>query len=371
MRISCLELAASVLLMVSFAHAADNKTKESAPADWNRFTAAQYLDAREEWWMNWPKAQRDHDTACVSCHTALPYGISRPNLHTGPNAAARSPQEVRMLGYITKRVTLWNEVKPFYSTEDRGGRKTEESRGTEAVMNAMILARYDQASGQLREITKEALAAMWSQQLTSGEEAGSWDWINFHAGPWESDESHYWGATLGAVTTGITPASYRKSPEVQQRLEKLREYLGRDYDKQPLLNQITVLWASSKIPGLLTVLQRDALLAGIRAHRQADGGWTTANLATWKRKDGTPLDTTSDGYATGLIVLALHEAKVPGANGDMQSGKNWLIANQRADGHWDANSVNKQREATADPYKFMSDAATAYATMALNSFDDR
>jgi squalene-hopene/tetraprenyl-beta-curcumene cyclase len=39
---------------------------------WDQKAAAAYLDRRQEWWMSWPKAQRDHDTFCVSCHTAVP-----------------------------------------------------------------------------------------------------------------------------------------------------------------------------------------------------------------------------------------------------------------------------------------------------------
>src|SRR5262249_21518078 len=43
--------------------------------------AAVYLDSRLDWWVHWPNAARDHDTSCVSCHTALPYALARPTLH--------------------------------------------------------------------------------------------------------------------------------------------------------------------------------------------------------------------------------------------------------------------------------------------------
>jgi squalene-hopene/tetraprenyl-beta-curcumene cyclase len=368
MRVSCLRLVAPVLLSVSLAHAEGVKVKDTATlSDWNRFTAAQYLDAREQWWMNWPKAQRDHETACVSCHTALPYAMGRAALHTTSEPTPLSPQETQMLRYVTKRVTLWKEVEPFYKTEERGPRKSEESRGTEAVLNALILTRYDERSGRLREITKEALQNMWALQIKSGEEAGSWDWINFQGAPWESNDSHYWGATLGAVIYGSTPDSYRKQHAIQENLVHLRAYLVKDYDKQPIMNRISVLWASSKMPGLLTHTQRAALLKDIAAHQQQDGGWTTATLGPWKRKDGTPLDTASDGYATALVVYAMHEAGIPAENKLIQNGRRWLVQNQASDGHWNATSVNKQREASADPAKFMSDGATGYAAMALSS----
>src|SRR5262245_54358203 len=44
--------------------------------------ATTYLDSRLEWWLHWPNAARDHDTSCVSCHTALPYALARPVLRT-------------------------------------------------------------------------------------------------------------------------------------------------------------------------------------------------------------------------------------------------------------------------------------------------
>jgi squalene-hopene/tetraprenyl-beta-curcumene cyclase len=239
------------------------------------------------------------------------------------------------------------------------------------VMNALILTRYDVASGHLREITKDALKNMSSLQIKTGDEAGSWDWINFHGAPFESDESHYWGATLGALAYGSAPASYRKQPAVQANLALLRTYLTKDYDKQPLVNRISVLWASGKVPSLLTREQREALLKDIASHQQRDGGWTTATLGPWKRTDGTPLDTASDGYATALVVYAMYEAGIPAQNKLIQEGRRWLVQNQAADGHWNATSLNKQREASAAPAKFMSDAATGYAAMALSSIPER
>src|SRR5438128_9555690 len=53
---------------------------ESSPS-WNSRAAAAYLDGRLDWWLHWPNAARDHDTSCVSCHTAVPYALARPALH--------------------------------------------------------------------------------------------------------------------------------------------------------------------------------------------------------------------------------------------------------------------------------------------------
>src|SRR5580692_12541184 len=47
---------------------------------WDPKAAAAYLDQRAAWWMGWQGASRDHQTFCISCHTALPYALSRPAL---------------------------------------------------------------------------------------------------------------------------------------------------------------------------------------------------------------------------------------------------------------------------------------------------
>src|SRR5579864_702214 len=100
---------------------------------WDEKAAATYLDKREGWWMEWPKAARDHDTFCISCHTALPYALSRPAFRKALGEETASENERGILDNVSKRVRLWKEVAPFYSDADRGEHKTAESRGTESV----------------------------------------------------------------------------------------------------------------------------------------------------------------------------------------------------------------------------------------------
>jgi squalene-hopene/tetraprenyl-beta-curcumene cyclase len=352
----------------------------TAPAEWDRNAAGRYLDARETWWMNWPTARRDHDTACISCHTAVPYAMARPALRQSLGESAPSATEQQMLDYVLKRVNLWAEVKPFYSDQEMGAKKTIESRGTESVLNALVLARYDNQQGHLNSATKLAFSNMWGTQLgneAGAGEAGSWNWLNFHNAPWESDESHYYGATLGAIAVGLAPDHYANDADIQPQLQRLRDYLTRNYEAQPLVNRVVLLWASSRLPGLLSSGQRTALLVEIGQQQRADGGWSLTTLGSWKREDHTRLDDRSDGYATGLIVYALEQAAsskneapllTPGDQAAMARGIAWLRTHQdKAAGLWPAYSLNKQRDAATDIGHFMSDAATSYSVMALTA----
>jgi squalene-hopene/tetraprenyl-beta-curcumene cyclase len=90
-------------------------------------------------------------------------------------------------------------------------------------------------------------------------------------------------------------------------------------------------------------------------------------VGTWKRKDRTPLVTSSDGYATGLITYVLQQAGVSRDNVHVSSGLLWLGRNQTWwSGDWKAYSLNKRRlNPFANPAGFMDDAATAYAVLAL------
>jgi hypothetical protein len=76
-------------------------------SSWDQKAAAAYLDQRAAWWMEWPKAARDHETFCVSCHTAVPYALSRPALRKSLAETAPSANERKLLDNVTKRVRFW------------------------------------------------------------------------------------------------------------------------------------------------------------------------------------------------------------------------------------------------------------------------
>ena len=345
---------------------------------WDPKAAAAYLDYREGWWAEWTGSARDHGTFCVSCHTALPYALSRPALRVALAERSPSVNERRLIEDVTQRVRLWQDIGPYYS--DQGyDHRTAESRGTESVLNALILASHDAQSGQLSEDTRAAFDHMWALQQTTGEDAGSWPWLQFDQEPWEANDSAYYGAALAAMAVGTAPGNYASTPEIQGNLRRLREYLNRESAPQSTINRVFLLWASTKLPGLLSAEQRKAVIHEALDKQQADGGWRLASISwkwngwslkslanMWIREDGTPMEGKSDGLATSLIILAVQEAGVPPDNPQVKRGLSWLMGNQNAkEGFWPASSVNKRRHISSDTGRFMSDAATAFAVLAL------
>jgi squalene-hopene/tetraprenyl-beta-curcumene cyclase len=341
-------------------------------ANWSPAAAAAYLDQRETWWQKWPEAQREQGTECVSCHTVLPYAWTRPMLRAQLGQPQQTAIETAMLQSIEKRVNDWQQIGPWYPDPAHA----QPSRATESVMNAVILQAYSTAQPQdpIAAISRRASDQAWALQLTSGDDAGGWLWQDFHEAPWESPESAYSGAAWMALAVGGAPAGYDNDPSYQAHVQSLRGYLQRHYDTQPPLNQLYVLWASAKMPGLLTNAQRTDLVQRVDALQLSDGGWSLAALDKQTRVKPAFLDMLkkansgdgSDGIATGLAVLALEEtggAQDPA----VKRGLAWLNHSQNQQGNWWASSLNGFRDPHSDMGLFMSDAATGYAILALDN----
>ena len=340
--------------------------RKAIQSSWDPRAAASYLDGRQNWWMTWPNAARDHDTFCVTCHTAVPYALARPALRIALGERDLTGTEQVLLRNVIKRVRLWNEVEPFFADQTYGLPKTSESRGTEAVINALILATYDAGKGALSDETRQAFNNLWALQFKTGELKGGWAWFSFGLEPWESQGGPYFGAALAAIAVGTAPSGYAASPDVQDRLKALGDFLQRRVEKESLFNRVMALWGSTKLPALLTPNQRQAIIDDVLRLQKDDGGWSMSSLGPWKRVDGTPLDLNSDGYATGLIVLVLQEFGGASTQTANQKALTWLVRHQDpTGGMWSASSLNKQRDPTSDIGKFMSDAATAFAVLAL------
>ena len=360
---------AALIALVAAATVAIGASQQSADhgtTGFNVQAAAAYLDARAEWWAAWPNAARDRGTFCISCHTTLPYALARPAIRATLGERQPSAAETKIFDNLLTRARSWRDVEPFYPDQTRGIPKTSESRAIEAVMNAVVLSRRDARLGHLSDDTRTALDVMWALQMKTGPNNGGWTWLNFNYEPWESPNSPYFGASLAALAVGSAPDGYAASSDIQDRVKALRGYFERNHSTVSLHNQLMGVWASGRLPALLTPAQRQSTIDAVFARQQADGGWSTTSLGTYQRVDKTANETTSDGYATALVTLALQEAGVARSDAHVAKGLDWLRRHQNgATGSWKATSLNKQRDPESDIGKFMDDAATAYAVLAL------
>ena len=83
-------------------------------------------------------------------------------------------------------------------------------------------------------------------------------------------------------------------------------------------------------------------------------------MAACSRMNSEPPETAIDAR------VAPSSAGVPRTEPRLARGLEWLRGHQDPQtGSWVASSLNKKRPPEADPAKFMSDAATAYAVLSL------
>jgi squalene-hopene/tetraprenyl-beta-curcumene cyclase len=354
---------------------------ENNPGQWNKIGAAQFLDNRGEAWFNFGSAhrgQKETKSTCVSCHSLLPYALARPTLRRISDDSPPTKLETKILEQTKSRVANWDrldaaELQLMYDFDDD---KKKQSRGTEAILNALILSFDDRFQGRKEpsDSTKNAVSILWATQIDQGPHKGSWEWINFGMEPWESNGSPYFGASLAAVAVGTVQGNGLNNTEgdSKQRLGALRNYLTTNFAAQNLHNRVWMLWASSSLDGLLTPAQKDQLIDQILAKQQASGGWTLGSLGDFTHGEVKTAATTPDGYSTGLILHVLQVAGLTKENPQVSKGLTWLRSNQDPSGAWRAMSVNKIRSpespkpALAHIGKFMWDAATGYAVLALS-----
>jgi squalene-hopene/tetraprenyl-beta-curcumene cyclase len=294
--------------------------------------SAEYLDRVA---VEWTRKRN-----CGSCHTNVPYLMARSALR---EPASPGLGEVRT--FFEHRVAHWDdankEAKPKWDAE--------------VVATAQALAISDAVTtAKLHPLTRRALDRMWTLQTKEG----GWDWLKCGWPPYEHDD--YYGAIVAALAAGYAPEDYAHGPSARQGLERLREYF-RNTAPPDLHHRTMLLWAATRLDGLMDGEQKEAAIRAIRAIQRRDGGWCLPSLGGWKRRDGSPNDpnSPSDGYATGMLVFVLREAGVPASDPAIVRGVGWLKANERVSGRWFTRSLNDDKD------HFIADAGTAFAVMAL------
>ncbi|HUO12809.1 MAG TPA: hypothetical protein VMU37_08645 [Caulobacteraceae bacterium] len=358
---------ASAAMLLAYVIAGAPSGRAADAPGWDPKAAARYLDGRESEWQAWDRPQKDRGTLCVSCHTQATYAFARPVLRRMLGETEMPVPERLMLASIQKRIKLWPAMQPFYSDISSGAGKEVEAHNAEAVLNAWMLESYDQGAATLSDPARAAFDNAWALQSKDGPDAGSWVWQNFNLAPWEGPESRYHWAALMAVAVGRAPGDYRHDSKIAPNLALLTSYLRSHYEKEVRLNKIVALWASKWFPEVVAPNQREDLLKTLRGLQQPDGGWSDTDLGPWTRRDTSQAKPGSDGYATAIIVLVLQEiGETPASDPSLARGLDWLVTHQdKASGAWVAWSVNKDRDPKSMDGRFMSDAATAYAVLAL------
>ncbi len=364
-----------IAVLVAVVNLASGPVQAGDESRWDGKAAAKYLDARAAEWAKFGGANRGQGAdkvSCVSCHTMLSYALGRPAARHLDGEDRPTAQEDRMLEQVRHRVANWKDLDTpqFRLSYDFDERKKLESWGTESVLNALLLSLNDRRLGLKTpsDSTRDALRNLWALQKADGTDAGSWDWLDFGLRPWEASEARYYGAALASIAVGSAPGYLRSGsdPQVQTGLDRLRRYFRGHVEKQNLHNLIWTLWASTVVDGLLTGIERDRIVGQVLAKQQDNGGWSLASLGEFKRQDNTPQETGPDGYATGLALHTLQLAGVPKQHPGIAKGLAWLGAHQHESGAWVGYSLNKRRDPASHAGKFMTDASTAFALLALD-----
>lgn len=292
-----------------------------------RLSVARAVDFIDSASLHWQRSR-----GCVTCHTNGAYLMARAQLNADPEPHA----SVR--GFFDQYVAGWAKKKP-----DPEG----------IVATASALAMDDAARGKLTDTTRAAFDEAWAAQRPDG----SWDWLKCGWGPFESDD-HY-GVTLAAIAAAKAPGGYAKTGQAAAGLAKLRSWLENHPPRLPH-HKGMMLWLGHELPNW--VKQEDRLrwqneLLGLQL---PDGGWATAALGDWKRKDGSAqtLDQ-ADGYGTGFTVFALRQSGLPASHSAIRLGIDWLKTHQRESGRWFTRSPYK------DGRHYISHAGTVFALLAL------
>jgi squalene-hopene/tetraprenyl-beta-curcumene cyclase len=322
-------------------------------AEWDPRAAALYLDGRQKEWFAWPVAKATGGT-CLSCHTNMTYLLARPVLRRVLRESQPTEWEKGLLDSLRTRAAI-QSAKEFApkATEE----KAAQGFGVETVLAALLLPTPDAIP---------ALDRMWTMQRRDGAAKGAWPWFDLDLDPWETSASPYYGASLAAIAVAAAPADYRKRPQVKKRIADLTAYLQGGQAAQPLHNRLALVWAATKLHGLLPETARRAIVEEALGKQQADGGWTTESIGPWTRHEKALPDTGSNAYATAWITYVLRQAGVSRRDPRLGRAILWLESHQeRATGAWPAISMNKQYPESSMQIRFMQDAATAFAVMAL------
>ena len=312
--------------------------------------------------------------ACISCHTSLPYALVEPLL------ADEYPAYRDLIENIDNRILTWSSNTPWYSHPKleqtaalsnlppdtlKGFLDAADSRGVEAVFNALIRATHDAYLRQpARTETRRAFENMWAEQVQAGPAAGRWRWIQANLVPWEVTDSDLWGASLACVAASIFPDL---APRDNLRLLHTTLKKASSDAEVSLHVKAAVLWCDSETGGQIlddgVALQ---LAAELLALQHDNGGWALPDLGPFINWEGSASDCCQkrevrpDAYATGFVTLALarsHHLLSPDQKDSIAGAVVW-IDRQLANPYPDGPRYNKHSSSDAGLPEFRNNLYT-------------
>ena len=308
-------LAASLLIWIPITVSAEDSSTE---------IFSRYARHGADVWARNPVALISGEgKACISCHTSLPYALVEPLL------ADEYSAYTDLIENIDNRILTWSSNTPWYAHPKleqtaalsnlppdalKGILNGADSRGVEAVFNALIRATHDAYSRKPAQTeTRRAFENMWAEQVQSGPAAGRWRWIQANLVPWEVTDSDLWGASLACVAASIFPDL---APVDNRRLlhGTLKEASS---DAEVSLHvKAAVLWCDSETGGqVLEAGVARQLATELLARQHDNGGWALRDLGPFKDWEGSDSDCCQkrevrpDAYASGLVTLALTRSR--------------------------------------------------------------
>ncbi len=307
-------------------------------AGWDAAAAAGYLDGRQKEWFSWPRAKTPEGT-CVSCHGGMPYLLARPALRKKLGESQPTEWETKLLDRLRTHA---------------GDERKVNIQGPEIIFGALFLAKEDPNG----DATRKAHGQMWSMQLHDGDLKGIWQWYSAKLDPWESQGAFSFGAALGTLAAGTAKSGSEESAEVVRWFEAHAKEVS-------LHSRLALLWASSRQSALLDAAAKRAIVDEVLSKQLADGSWTIQSLGPWMEHPDAPEQPTGGHpYATAFATFVLRECGV--APQATAKARDWLAGHQdKETGGWFAPSMNKKYPAGSVESKFMEDAATSFAVLAL------
>jgi squalene-hopene/tetraprenyl-beta-curcumene cyclase len=293
---------------------------------------------------------------CVSCHTNGAYMQFRPALsgQLGKPSAAIRDHFVASLEAFEKKTAEEQQASVAPA---------------QAIYLAAGLAEWDaHVTKSLSPETDRALRLMLSLQR----ETGTWGSLDCWP-PYESSAFHL--ATTAAMAVGTAPGWLPglQDGAVRAQVDRLRKYLATEPPRQDY-DRTLLLWASLRLPGVLSAERQRELGDLVLSKQQADGGWSirtfgapeewgAGNRAEKLRAEPDFATPASDGHQTGLAIVVLRESGIAANDPRIQRGVAWLKSNQRASGRWWTRSLN------TDSWHFITYSGTALPLLALSQCD--